>query len=75
MVYAVFLFSAVVSGGLFALFARASGVEHVGILVAIAIIGGGLQMAMLIGWYLYHTASAAKGVTPKQEPGAGNRVG
>jgi hypothetical protein len=68
LVYAVFVFSAVVSGGLFALFARASGVEHVGILVAIAIIGGGLQMAMLIGWYLHHTASAAKAAKSEQEP-------
>jgi hypothetical protein len=68
LIYAVFLFSAVVSGGLFALFARASGVDHTGILVAIAIIGGGLQMAMLIGWYLYHTASTARSAKVDKEP-------
>jgi hypothetical protein len=68
LIYVVFVFSAVVSGALFALFARASGVEHAGILVAIAIIGGGLQMAMLIVWYLYHTAKAAKTAKGGQEP-------
>ena len=55
MIYAVLLMSSIVTGGLFALAARAFGLEHGGALVAIAIIGAGLQMLALILWYLHAT--------------------
>ena len=55
MAYAVFLMSSIASGALFALGARAMGVEHTGILAAIGIIGACLQMLVLILWYLHVT--------------------
>lgn len=51
----LFLASAVVTGGLVALAARTLGVEDAGILGAIGVIGGGIQMLILIGWYLHRT--------------------
>jgi hypothetical protein len=42
--------------------------EHAGILAAIAVIGGGLQMVMLIGWYLHHAASTGRPAKVDKEP-------
>lgn len=55
MAYAVFVISSVVTGALFALAARAMGLDHGGALFAIAVIGAGLQMLILISWYLHIT--------------------
>lgn len=57
MVYLFAALSAVVTGSLFALGVRVVfGIEHAGILFAMGVIGGGLQTAALILWYLHHTA-------------------
>lgn len=56
MIYLGFLVSAVVTGGLCALAAHAmAGIGHMGVLMAIGVIGGGLQMIGTIAWYLSHT--------------------
>ena len=68
MIYAVFLMSSIVTGGLFALAARAFGLEHGGALVAIAIIGAGLQMLALILWYLHATRPNAEPAKARLEP-------
>lgn len=51
MVIVLAILAAAITGGLFALMARTQGVDHTGILVAIAVIGGGLQMLALVVWY------------------------
>ncbi len=53
--YFVFALACLTAGGLFALAARVMGVEHEGILVAVAVIGAGLQALVLLGWYLHFT--------------------
>ena len=59
MIYAAFFISALVTAALFALAARAMfGVEHTGILIALGIIGGGLQMIVLLVWYMRHLSAA-----------------
>jgi hypothetical protein len=55
MAYLVAFVSAAVSGALFALLARLAGIEHTGVLLAIAVIGGGLQLIFLIAWFLHHS--------------------
>lgn len=55
VVYLVAIVASLVTGALFAFAARVSGVEHNGILVAVTIIGAGVQMLVLIGWYLHFT--------------------
>lgn len=58
MAYAGFFASAVVTGALLALAARLiTDIQHPGVLTAIGVIGGGLQMIVLIAWYLAHTRS------------------
>lgn len=58
MIILVALVSACVTGGLLALGALTLGVQHQGILAAIGVIGGGLQMLILIVWYLRSTREA-----------------
>ena len=70
MIYAVFLMSSIVTGGLFALAARALGLEHGGALVAVAIIGAGLQMLAMILWYLHATRQNADQAKARLEPSA-----
>ena len=60
MIYAAFIASATVTGLLLALFARTQGIDHAGILVALGIVGGGIQMIVLITWYLHHTSDKAR---------------
>jgi hypothetical protein len=60
LVYLAAFASAIVTGGLFALMARLAGVEHNGILAAIAVMGGGIQLILLIVWFLYHTKAEAR---------------
>lgn len=55
MGYAIAVAASLLSGALYALAARILGVQHAGILAAIAVIGGGVQAIMLIVWYLLHT--------------------
>ena len=55
MIHVIALLSSGVTGALFALAARVLGIEHTGVLVAIGIIGAGLQAILLIAWYLLHT--------------------
>jgi hypothetical protein len=56
LIYVTAVISAVVTGGLFAMAARLTmGIEHTGILVAIGVMGAGLQTIMLMAWYLFHT--------------------
>lgn len=55
LIYLMFVIAAAVTGGLVALAARTQGIEHEGILGAIGVIAGGIQMLILIGWYLHHT--------------------
>jgi hypothetical protein len=50
------------------------GIEHAGLLVAIAVIGGGAQLIGLMAWYLFHTRpNAAQGqrvdITPERDAG------
>ena len=53
MTYLVALVSAAVTGGLMALLFRLlTGIEHSGILLAVGIIGAGLQTTLLMLWYL-----------------------
>jgi hypothetical protein len=52
--YLLALVSAVASGAIFALVARIAGVEQAVVLLAIAVIGGGLQLIFLIAWFLHH---------------------
>jgi hypothetical protein len=61
VIYAAFFASALATAALFALAARIMfGIEHTGILAALGIIGGGLQMIILMLWYLRHMRAAAK---------------
>lgn len=55
MTYFVAAVSALVTAGLFAVAARVLGVEQNGILVAIGVIGAGVQLLFLVLWYLFHT--------------------
>ena len=55
MTYFFAAVSAIVTAGLFAVAARVLGVEQNGILVAIGVIGAGLQLMFLVLWYLFHT--------------------
>ena len=60
MIYVAFFASALVTAALFALAARVMfGIEHVGLLIAIGIIGGGIQMIVLMVWYLRQVRAAA----------------
>jgi hypothetical protein len=47
--------SAIVTGGLFVVAARMFGIEQNGILIACAIIGAGMQVVLLMVWYLLRT--------------------
>jgi hypothetical protein len=60
VIYVAAFASAIVTGALFALMARLVGVEHHRILIAITVIGGGLQLILLIVWFLYHTKAEAR---------------
>lgn len=55
MAYFFVAISALVTGGLLVVVARLMGMEHNGILVAIAIIGVGAQLMFVMAWYLFHT--------------------
>ena len=52
MVYVVFFVSAAATGTLVALGVRVMGVEHTGIVVGLGVIGGCIQMLILLLWYL-----------------------
>jgi hypothetical protein len=67
MIYFVAFVSAIVTGALFSTAAYAMGIHHTGILIAIGIIGGGLQWIILISWYLYHTRRRAR-MAARTEP-------
>jgi hypothetical protein len=56
MIIAAFIASAAITGLLLALFARTQGIHHSGILIALGIVGGGIQMVVMIAWYLHHTS-------------------
>ena len=72
MIYVIAAMSALVTGSLFALAFRVMlGVDHPGILVAVAVIGGGLQTAVLIAWYLRHTAHALERSDERTDPSLG----
>jgi hypothetical protein len=61
VIYAVFIASALVTAGLFALAARMMfGIEHAGILVALGIIGAGLQTIAMLLWYLRFIRAASE---------------
>lgn len=67
MAYILALMSAAATGSIFALGALALGIDHRGVLFAIAIIGAGLQTIALMLWYLHYTSD--RPVTPPvQEP-------
>lgn len=68
MVYFVFFLSSLATGTLFALAARLWGIDHNGILIGLAVIGAGLQMLALIGWYLYHTRPSQPLVPERVDP-------
>lgn len=69
MIYAAFFASALVTAGLFAFAARVMvGIEHSGVLLAIGVIGGGLQMLALIFWYLSHTRKTGVQTARADEP-------
>lgn len=60
MIYAAFFASAAATAALFALAARVMfGIEHTGMLIAIGIIGAGLQMVVLLVWYMRHMKAGA----------------
>jgi hypothetical protein len=60
VIYAAFFASALVTAALFGLAARVMfGIEHTGLLIAIGIIGGGIQMIVLMVWYLRQMRAAA----------------
>jgi hypothetical protein len=77
MIITAFLASAAVTGFLLALFARTQGVDHNGILIALGIVGAGIQMAVLITWYLHHTSEKSqqrrRGELIREEPN-GDRI-
>lgn len=75
MMIVAFVGSALVTGFFLALFARTQGLHHEGILIAIGIIGAGIQMIIILGAYLRHTSErarrqAAKALPELQEPNA-----
>ena len=57
MIIFAFVASAAVTGALLALLARTQGIDHTGILVAIGIIGAGVQMGLTLAFYLRHTSA------------------
>lgn len=68
MIYLMFFLSAAVTGALFAFGARVQGIEHSGALFAIGIIGAGVQMLILIIWYLHHTRARDFTSSQRQDP-------
>jgi hypothetical protein len=60
LIYLAAFASAIVTGGLFALMARLAGIEHHGMLLAVSVIGAGLQLILLILWFLFHTKAEAR---------------
>jgi prepilin signal peptidase PulO-like enzyme (type II secretory pathway) len=77
MAILVALISSVVTGMLVALVGYAMGVYRQDILLALAIMGGGIELGALILWYLLaHEAWAAKADLERKRSGAGdaNRI-
>jgi hypothetical protein len=60
MIIFAFFLSALATGLLFALGARTQGIDHDGVLFAIGVIGAGLQMVLIMVWYLRHTSEKAQ---------------
>ena len=60
MIILAFIASAAVTGVLIAVLARTLGVEHMGILIAIGVIAGGIQMLVLMVSYLHHTRETTR---------------
>jgi hypothetical protein len=60
LIYLAAFASAIVTGALFALMTRLAGIEHHGILIAVTVMGGGLQLILLIVWFLFHTKAEAR---------------
>lgn len=59
MIIFAFIASAVITGLLLALAARSLGIQLTGVLVGIGIIGGGIQMLVLMIGYLRYTGQQA----------------
>jgi opacity protein-like surface antigen len=62
------LAAALAAAALFAVAARAVGIDDDRIVAAVAVIGGGLQLGALVAWYLLRADRQPPPEQPREEP-------
>jgi hypothetical protein len=60
LIYIAAVVSSIVTGGLIAFIARLAGIEHHGILAAVAVMGTGVQLILLIVWFQFQAEAQAR---------------
>ena len=64
LIYFGAIVSALVTAGIFVVMARLSGIADTGILIAIAVMAGGIHVIVLLIWFLYHGKAEGRAGDP-----------